>query len=173
MLEELYLVRHAMPDRGTSVPYNIAPGPPLTPAGVREAAQAAHWLAGRGVERLLASPFDRTRVTAEAIAERLALPVSFVEALRESGPGETAQQVRDRVAELLVQLDDGPLRCVALVSHGAPIRALLLHTTIDRLDLAGHVYDFGNCVPTAGIWYGRRGDNCWKWELAFRPAAAS
>jgi 2,3-bisphosphoglycerate-dependent phosphoglycerate mutase len=171
MLEELYLVRHAMPDRSTGVPYNVAPGPPLTLAGVQEAAQSARWLEGHGVERLLASPFDRTRVTAEAIAERLALPVSFVEALREGGPGETVEQIRHRVAELLIQLDDSPLRCVALVSHGAPIRALLLHTTADRLDLTGHVYDFGNCVPTAGIWHGRRGDNCWKWELAFRPVA--
>ena len=53
------------------------------------------------------------------------------------------------------------------------IRALLLHTTGDRIDLRAHTYDYGNCTPTAGVWYGRRGDNCWKWELAFRPPAAT
>ena len=43
--------------------------------------------------------------------------------------------------------------------------------TDDRIDLKPHVYDYGNCTPTAGVWHGRRGDNCWKWDLVFRPAA--
>ena len=49
MLEELYLIRHAMPDRSTGVPYNIMPGPPLTPIGQQEAVQTAFWLGGRGI----------------------------------------------------------------------------------------------------------------------------
>ena len=68
MLEELYLIRHAAPDRSTGVPYHTMPGPPLTPIGQQEAVQTAYWLDGRGIERLLASPFHRTRATAEAIA---------------------------------------------------------------------------------------------------------
>ena len=171
MLEELYLIRHAMPDRSTGVPYNIMPGPQLTPIGQQEAIQTAYWIGGRGVERLFASPFDRTRATAEALAAQLGMEITFTEALREGGPGETMAQIGARMAELLAQLDDSPLRSAALVTHGAPIRALLLHTTGDRIDLKPHVYDSGNCTPTAGIWHGRRGDNCWKWELAFRPSA--
>ncbi|HJZ47006.1 MAG TPA: histidine phosphatase family protein [Roseiflexaceae bacterium] len=171
MLEELYLIRHATPDRTTGVPYNIMPGPPLAPIGQQEAVQTAYWLAGRGVERLLASPFDRTRATAETIAGQLGLEITFAEALREGGPGETMEQIRARMAELLAQLDDSPLHNAALITHGAPIRALLLHTTGDRIDLKPHAYDNGNCTPTAGVWHGRRGDNCWKWELAFRPSA--
>ncbi len=31
MLEAIYLIRHAMPDRGASLPYNVLPGPPLKP----------------------------------------------------------------------------------------------------------------------------------------------
>jgi broad specificity phosphatase PhoE len=173
MLEELYLVRHAAPDRGMAIPYNIAPGPPLTSVGRQEAEQSALWLVGHGIEHLFASPFARTRATVEAVAAQLALPVTFVEALREGGPGETIEQIRERVAELLAQIDDGPLRCVALISHGAPIRALLRHTTGDRIDLSGHVYDHGNATPTAGIWHGVRGDHCWRWELVFWPAQAS
>jgi broad specificity phosphatase PhoE len=169
MLEELYLVRHAAPNRGLGVPYNVMPGPPLTEVGLQEAAVTARWLAGRGIQQVLASPFDRTRATAEAIGAALGLPVAFVEALREGGPGEKMDQIRERMAELLGQLDDSPLRCVALVSHGAPIRALLLHTTGERIDLKPHVYDYGNCAPTAGVWHGRRGDNCWLWELVYRP----
>lgn len=169
MIEELFLVRHAAPDRGNGMPYHTLPGPPLTALGQREAIQTGAWLRERGVEQLLASPFDRTRATAEAISQALGLPVAFAEALREGAPGEKMDQIRARMAELLTQLDDSPLRCVALVSHGAPIRALLEHTSNGRLDLKPHVYDYGNCSPTAGVWHGRRGDGCWLWELVFRP----
>jgi len=81
------------------------------------------------------------------------------------------EQIRARMAELFAQLDDGPIRCAALVSHGAPIRALLEYTTNDRIDLKPHAYDYGNCAPHAGVWHGRRGDHCWVWELVFRPSA--
>jgi 2,3-bisphosphoglycerate-dependent phosphoglycerate mutase len=169
MLEELFLIRHAMPDRSLGMVYNILPGPPLTAEGEREAERTAAWFAEQGVEHMLASPFARTRATAEAIAHAIDLPVTYVDALREGGPGETMAQIRERMVELLGQLEDSPLRRVALVSHGAPIRALLQHTTGDRIDLSVHVYDNGNCAPTAGVWHGVRGENCWKWELVFRP----
>jgi broad specificity phosphatase PhoE len=173
MLEELYLVRHAAPDRTITMPYNVLPGPPLTPDGEREAAQAARWLADRGVQHLLASPFARARATAEAVAAATKLPLTFVDALREGGPGESMDQVRARVAELLAQVEDSPLGRVALVTHGACIRALLQHTTDSRIDLSGHVYDNGNCAPTAGVWRGTRADARWTWELAFRPTQES
>ena len=171
MLEELYLVRHAAPDRTSAVPYHTPPGPPLTPIGEREAEQTGAWLRGRGIERLLASPFIRTRQTGEAIARALELPIVFAEGLREGAPGEKMNQIRARTAEVLAQLDDSQLRRVALVSHGAPIRSLLEHTSNDRIDLKPHVYDNGNCAPTAAVWYGRRGEHgAWLWELAFRPS---
>lgn len=171
MLDELYLVRHAEPDRGLKIPYNVPPGPPLTPRGREEAAQTAAWLAGRGVEFLFSSPFDRAADTAGAIAERLGLDVTFVEALKEGAPGESLDQIQARVAELLRQMYDGPHRRVALVSHGACIRGLLLESTGGRIDLKSHVYDNGNCAPTAGVWRGVRGEDGWRWELAFRPGA--
>jgi 2,3-bisphosphoglycerate-dependent phosphoglycerate mutase len=170
MVETLYLIRHATPDRGPGVGYNVLPGPPLTADGRREAAETARWLNNRGIEQLLASPFERARATAEAISTELALPLIFADALREGAPGEKVEQVRARMAELLAQLDDGATRCAALVTHGVCIRTLLQLTTNDRIDLSGHVYDNGNCAPTAGVWRGERGDNCWRWELAFRPA---
>src|SRR3954452_2287348 len=104
MLEELYLIRHAMPDRRTGVPNHPMPGPPLTSIGQQEAVQTAFWLGGRGIERLFASPFDRTRATAEAIAAQLGLEIGFTEALREGGPGETMEHIGARMAELLAQL---------------------------------------------------------------------
>jgi broad specificity phosphatase PhoE len=172
MLEEIYLIRHAAPDRGARIPYNLPPGPPLTPDGQREAAQAAARLEGRGIELLLTSPFLRTTATAEVIAARLHLEARPVEALREGAPGETLDQIQARVAELLHQVDDGPHGCVALVTHGACVRGVLLHTTSGRIDLGGHVYDSGNNTPTAGIWHGRIVERRWHWELAFRPNLA-
>jgi len=172
MLEEIYLVRHAAPDRSAGVPYYVLPGPPLTPAGQQEAEQTAAWLSSRSVQHLLSSPFARTRATAETIGDRAALPVTFVDALREGSPGEPFDQISARVAELLAQLEDSPLRRVALVTHGACIRALLQHTTANRIDLTAHAYDNGNCAPTAGVWHGVRGDGGWVWELAFRPPPA-
>ena len=171
MLEELYLVRHAAPNRGSGVPYHIHPGPPLTPIGEREAIQTGQWLRNRGIEQLFASPFLRTRTTAEAISLELELPITFAEALREGAPGEKMEQIRARLAELFAQINDSPIRCATLVSHGAPIRALLEYTTNDRIDLKPHTYDYGNCSPPAGVWHGRRGDHCWIWELVFRPTA--
>lgn len=170
MIEEIFLIRHAQPDRKPHIPYATLPGPALTNRGLEESVEAAAWLTGRGLEHLLVSPFDRTRQTANIIAKILGLPLTICEALRESAPGETFESVRTRVAELLPQLDDSPLRRVGLVSHGACVKALLLHTTGDRIDLRGHLYDGGNHAPTAGIWHGVRSASSWHWELAFRPA---
>jgi 2,3-bisphosphoglycerate-dependent phosphoglycerate mutase len=169
MLEELYLVRHAAPDRTTKVPYNIVPGPPLTPAGHQEAVQVAHWLRERGIEHVFTSPFTRTRSTAESVAAALEVGLTQVEKLGEGAPGEAQPQIQARLADLLLQLEDTPLRRVALVTHGACILGVLQHTTGGRIDLGAHRYDFGNCSPTAGVWHGVREGDAWRWELAFRP----
>lgn len=169
MISTIYLIRHAQPDRTTSVRYDLEPGPPLTPTGVQEAHQAATWLAAHGLEYLFCSPFARTSQTGDMIADQLGLPISYVKALSEHAPGEAMQQIRERVAELLTQLDDSPLLVIGLVTHGACIKAILLNTTDDKIDLSKHTYDYGNHAPTAGIWRGVRGDQGWQWELAFRP----
>ncbi|GAB4159100.1 MAG: histidine phosphatase family protein [Roseiflexaceae bacterium] len=169
MLQEIYLVRHAAPDRASGITYNVEPGPPLTPTGRDEAQQAAAWLADRGLEYVFCSPFARTSQTADAIVDRLGLPISYVKALGEHGPGEAPQRVRERVAELIGQIDDGPLAIVAIVTHGMCVKSLLQQTTNDKIDLSKHVYDYGNCSPTAGIWHGVRSESSWRWELAFRP----
>lgn len=172
MLEELYLIRHAAPDRNTGVPYQIHPGPPLTEAGQREAAELAIWLETRGVEHVFASPFERTTQTAAAIIELLGIDVTFVEGLREGAPGEPMEQITTRVAAMLAQVEDSPLRCVTFVTHGACVKALLQHTTANRIDLVGHNYDSGNVAPTAGVWQGTRFDHMWRWELIWRPGQA-
>ncbi len=172
MLTELYLVRHAQPDRASKIKYDVEPGPPLTDIGRTEAFQAATWLADRGLEYLFASPFARTVETADTIADQLGLPITYVKGLAEGGPGEQLPKIRERVGELLAQVHDGPLRSVAFVTHGICIKLLLQHTTNDTIDLTKHIYDYGNCSPTAGIWHGTRSETGWSWNLAFRPNSA-
>jgi broad specificity phosphatase PhoE len=169
MLQELFVVRHAQPDRASAIKYDVEPGPPLTATGRQEAAQAAAWLAEQGLEYLFSSPFARTVETADVIVDRLGLPITYVKALAEGAPGEARERVRARVAELITQVDDGPLTKVAFVTHGICVKSILLHTTSDTIDLSKHTYDYGNCSPTAGIWRGRRSETNWQWELVFRP----
>lgn len=57
--------------------------PGLTEEGERQAQAAAEDLSGRGIERIIASPYWRTLHTAEIIAGRLGLPVSIDPQVRE------------------------------------------------------------------------------------------
>jgi 2,3-bisphosphoglycerate-dependent phosphoglycerate mutase len=173
MLSELFLIRHAQPNRTSGIKYDVEPGPPLTDAGLIEAREAATWLATRRVEYLYCSPFARTAETADIIVDQLGLPITYTKALAEIGPGEQREKVRERVADLLAQVDSGPLQVVAFVTHGFCVKSMLLHTTNDTIDLAKHTYDYGNCAPTAGIWHGIRGEHGWQWEFAFRPESTA
>jgi probable phosphoglycerate mutase len=76
-------------------------GDHLTELGWKQARAAAEHLGAVGADRILTSPLQRARETAEAIAEKLELPVVGVEDLRElresEGYGElplTEQQLR-------------------------------------------------------------------------------
>ena len=85
-------------------PTRIDPGlpdPGLTPLGEEQASKAAELLAGRGIVRLVASPYRRTLQTAMLIAARLGLPVAVEPLVRErcafscdlgSDPAELARE---------------------------------------------------------------------------------
>jgi 2,3-bisphosphoglycerate-dependent phosphoglycerate mutase len=171
VLTDLYLVRHGQPVTAPSIPYNTLPGPELSARGREEAAQAAAFLADRGVEQLLGSPFARAAQTAELLAERLGLPLTLTALLQEHGPGESFEQVRERIGELLAAANDSPHARVALVAHGSPIRAALLDLSNDKIDLSKHVYAGGNPAPTCGIWHVQFLDeHTRRFELVFKPA---
>jgi broad specificity phosphatase PhoE len=61
--------------------------PPLTALGLEQAARLAGALAGSGATRVIASPLNRTRTTAQAIATRLGLEVETDERLIEMDYG--------------------------------------------------------------------------------------
>jgi broad specificity phosphatase PhoE len=172
MVQEIFVLRHAAPDRTTTTPYNVVPGPPLTPIGRREALQAGIWLGKRQVDAAYVSPFARTRQTAAIVSEHLFAPFAYVDDIQEGAPGEQHASVRTRVRAFLDLLDRKPLQRVLVVTHGCCVLATLEVTTDDRIDLRGHTYDYGNKSPTAGIWHGQRqGDGLFAWELAFTPSA--
>jgi broad specificity phosphatase PhoE len=172
MVQEIYVLRHAAPDRTGTIPYNVPPGPPLTAVGQREAHQAAQWLRNRTIDVAYVSPFQRTRQTAMIVSEQLAVPFSFLDDIREGAPGEQHDMVRKRIRALLDTLDQHVATRVMLVTHGCCVLATLQLTTNDSIDLSMHRYDYGNQSPTAGIWHGvRRVDGLFDWQLAFKPEA--
>lgn len=170
MLSDLFLIRHGQPVHDPSIPYHTHPGPALSEHGRGEAARAAEFLAGREVEHLFVSPFARTSQTAEVLAERLGLPVTFTTLVQEQAPGEPFEQVRRRVCELLGAAEDSPYTRIAIVSHGSPIRAALLELSNEKIDLSRHVYGRGNPAPTCGIWHVQFLDAYTRrFELVFKP----
>ncbi|MCU0494724.1 MAG: histidine phosphatase family protein [Chloroflexaceae bacterium] len=169
MLTDIFLIRHGEPARDPAIPYNTPPGPDLSQRGREEARQAAAFLAEKTVEHLFVSPFARTSQTAEEIVGMLPLQVSFTRLVQEHGPGETQEQVRERIREFLAAAEDSPLARIGVVSHGSPVRQLLHELTNNSLDLSKHVYNGGNPAPTCGIWHLRREGQVWRAELVFKP----
>lgn len=168
---EIYFIRHGQPDRSTGVPYQIMPGPPLSEHGKHESRQAAAFLAGCNLEHLFVSPYERAVQTAEQILTILDLPVTFTRLVAEQEYGESSEQVKSRTGEFLRHLDDSPLHGIGVVSHGSPIKHMLLALTDEHIDLSSHIDERGNPLPTAGIWRAQQQDGIWVAELVFRPAA--
>ncbi|MDH6543264.1 bifunctional RNase H/acid phosphatase [Streptomyces sp. SPB4] len=87
--------------------------PELSPAGRRQAAAVAEALAARGtVQAVVSSPLRRCRETAQAVADRLGLPVTVEEGLRETDfgawEGLTFAEVRERFPDDLQAWLDSP-----------------------------------------------------------------
>ncbi|MEU8436836.1 bifunctional RNase H/acid phosphatase [Streptomyces sp. NPDC029216] len=87
--------------------------PELSPAGRRQATAVAEALAVRGtVQAVVSSPLRRCRETAQAVADRLGLPVVVEEGLRETDfgawEGLTFAEVRERFPDDLQAWLDSP-----------------------------------------------------------------
>ena len=73
MFRRLLLVRHGLPDFGSRKRRDEPPGPPLTPTGFRQAAQAAAIVAKLEPQAIHTSPLARARQTAQVIARACGL----------------------------------------------------------------------------------------------------
>ena len=156
----VYLIRHAEPTTwgDESVRYDAPPGPPLSTEGRAQAAMAADFLVGSPPTVVYTSPLDRALQTTQIITARLGAPMAIDERLAEHRRDETSEQVADRLAAFWrerVTTATGSL-CVALVSHGSPIRAILaLLGDVWTADPERYRFDHGNIAPPAGIWRAR------------------
>ena len=177
-MTKIYLVRHASPDWSmTDIPYDIHPGPPLSPKGERESQALAEFLKAQGIVKLYYSPFARSARTAQIISARSGIPsleeIRLVEWCQ-------ADEKRDKVAERMSLVFDelaresaviGP---VALVSHGGPIACLLLALGIeeDTLSVFKKKFDGSNPLPPAGVWTAEwnEQEQTWDLQLLFTPA---
>jgi broad specificity phosphatase PhoE len=180
----VYLIRHAQPVNlgDASLRYDVPPGPPLSVDGRAQAAMAANFLAGNPPMVVYTSPLDRALQTAQIIAAQLGVPLAIDERLAEHRREEPADQVAARVAEFwrerVTTASPGSL-CAALVSHGSPIKLMLMPLgDVWTADPERYKFDYGNIVPHAGIWRARcvaANSHPCKWELAliFRTFAAS
>jgi broad specificity phosphatase PhoE len=172
----VYLIRHARPANlgDAALRYDIPPGPPLSAEGRMQAAMAASWLASACASHppavVYTSPLDRTMQTAQVITAQLGVPLALDERLAEHRCDETPEQVSARVREFWIErVTAMPPGCIALVSHGSPIRLML--TPLGDVFTAHperYTFDYGNMVPHAGIWRARRAvnsDRASQWEL--------
>jgi broad specificity phosphatase PhoE len=176
MAATIYLIRHATPDWSrTDIPYDVPPGPPLTPKGENEARALGEFLAGIGIARLYASPLERTTHTARLAAQSLGVEPITDRDIAEWRHGEPDTNVLDRCrarvdAVLAESLEQGP---IGLVTHGGPIRLLLPTFGLPQaeVDFYRRQFDHDNPVPPAGVWrIHRNGDGHVQTpELVFTP----
>jgi 2,3-bisphosphoglycerate-dependent phosphoglycerate mutase len=170
----VYVVRHAQPERSTGLAYAVSPGPGLSACGRAQAASVARVIAARSagareLTRVVASPFARARETADIIAGACGLEVETCQALVEQGPGEPWSDVERRVR---AWWRGASMRAAGLVvvGHGATTNALLF-TLGGKLDLTRMDAD-QNRTPQAGAWCigveRRTGRTC-RGELIWTP----
>lgn len=173
----IFLIRHASPDWDRrDIPYDIHPGPMLTPKGEKEAEALAVFLKSQGVIRLYTSPFERAARTAGIVSAATGIPAIEEPGLAEwRGADEREVRVRQRMKAIFDRAakESAELGPVGLVSHGGPIALLLQELGIDQNELARYrtMFDTTNPLPPAGAWNveWNPGENRWTFKLVFTP----
>ena len=92
---QVLLMRHADVENPNRVLYGHLPGFPLSGLGRAQAAAVGQSLRDRGIKRIVHSPLERARETAEIVNAQLAAPVPLIPepALREAEFGRYLQGV--------------------------------------------------------------------------------
>jgi broad specificity phosphatase PhoE len=92
---QIMLMRHADVENPNRVLYGHLPGFPLSALGRAQAAAVGQSLRDRGIKRIVYSPLERARETAEIVNTQLAAPVPLIPepALREAEFGRYLQGV--------------------------------------------------------------------------------
>ena len=162
-MQVIYLVRHATPDwNNYQLPYHLPPGPPLSAQCLQEAEELGQYLLSTRPHRLITSPFERCLKTAQIISEITEAQVEVAPGIGEVQPGETEENLRIRVGQVLEEALEAPdhLGPIVLVTHGSPVASLLSLLGMGADDLRSHrTFDHGNPVPPAGAWRAVRADS--------------
>lgn len=90
-MADFYLVRHGESLANLDRRFDATlPGAPLSPRGQEQAERVADWFLTRGTwpSLLLASPFTRTRQTAQPLLRRSGRPLLLADLLRETAVGQ-------------------------------------------------------------------------------------
>src|SRR5438034_4239591 len=87
-MRALYLARHGQSVSNAIRRFQGTQDVPLSELGRRQAAALAATLRGRRLRHVYASPLERARRTAEAVAAGLDVPLTLVDDLRELSLGE-------------------------------------------------------------------------------------
>ena len=176
---KIFLIRHATPNwNRKDIPYDIFPGPLLTPKGEKEAEALAAFLKSEGVGKLYHSPFARAAKTAQIISAINRIPCVEESRLAEwRMQEETEIQVRRRMKAIFDQslAEVAGMGSIGLVSHGGPIGALLQELGIDSNALAVYRtrFDTTNPLPPGAAWQVERKDgknSSWNFSLKFIPS---
>jgi len=175
---KVFLVRHATPDwNRTDIPYDIPPGPPLSPKGEMEAEALAKFLKSQGVVKLYYSLFERSARTAQIVSS-----INGIENVEENRLiewrelSETETKVSSRMKAVFddAARESAEIGPIGLVSHGGPVAFLLQELGIDREELASYrkKFDRNNPMPPAGVWEAEWNDenNSWNLNLRFMPS---
>jgi len=173
---KIYLVRHATPDWSrTDIRYDVPPGPPLTAQGEAEAAKLGEFLRSVGVRRIYASPLERTERTAEIAGKVMGVTPIEEETIAEWRRGENEADVSARLNGFWEKLcrESTSVGPIALVTHGGPIKAMLLTLGMPRatVDEYCRKFDRGNPLPPAGVWLatGCTTETPWQLDLVWTP----
>ena len=169
MITTLHIVRHATPDRNSTLNYKVPPGPGLTDVGQKQAHVAALYLANCDLQHVVVSPLLRALQTGSQIALHNKVMYTIDDRLAEHRDDESRDDVARRIRQCLDSLDHLEFERVAVTSHGSPIRAMLVHLSDGLIDLAPYETAVGNPSVPAGIWCATRCGPRWSLEYVFEP----
>lgn len=176
-MTKIFLVRHASPAWDLKhIPYDIHPGPPLSPKGEQEAEALAEFLKAQGAVKLYYSPFERSARTAQIVSSRNRIPCAEDIRLAEwRSVDEKGDKVSERMSLVFdaISRESAVIGPIGLVSHGSPIAFLLLTLGMEK-DTLSHFrkkFDGSNPLPPAGVWAAEsiEDNKIWNLNLIFTP----
>ena len=146
----LHLLRHGEHGLLGRVLAGRMPGVGLTQRGRLEVAAVADRLAGEKIAALYASPLQRTRETAEILAERLGLPIEFREDVMELDFGEWTGATFDSIRADPRWLSWSQHRSLARIPGGESMREVQSRVVEAVLEISARHQDEAVVIVSHG-----------------------